>query len=312
MNRGKIVTCLNEYKKDLRKYAGIYVLVLPVVIYYLLFHYKPMYGLLIAFKNYRPGRGIIGSAWASSFGFQHFIDFVQSYYFVRVLKNTLVISLTSIAVGFPIPIIFALLLNEIKNAKFKRLTQTISYMPHFISIVVVAGLINVFTSNKGFITSILTHFGVPKVSLLTIPNFFVPIYVLSGVWQEMGWGAIIYLAALSGVDQELYDAAKIDGANRWKQTLHVTLPGMANTIIIMLLLRLGSVMSVGHEKIILLYNTGIYDTADVITSYVYRKGLVEAQYSYSAAVGVFNSVINFAVVMIFNKLSKKVTEISLW
>lgn len=312
MNKGKISTYVNEYKRDLRKYAGIYALALPVVIYYLLFRYKPMYGLLIAFKNYRPGRGIIGSAWASAFGFQHFIDFVTSYYFVRTLKNTLVISLTSIAVGFPIPIIFALLLNELKNEKFKRITQTISYMPHFISLVVVASLVNVFTSNNGFITSILTNFGVPRASLLTIPEFFVPIYVISDVWQQMGWGAIIYLAALSGVDQELYDAARIDGANRWKQTLHVTLPGIANTIIIMLLLRLGSVMSVGYEKIILLYNTGIYETADVISSYVYRKGLVEAQYSYSAAVGVFNSVINFIIVIVFNKLSKKFTEVSLW
>jgi len=300
---------LKRLGKDLRKYSGIYVLVIPVILYYILFHYKPMYGLIIAFKNYRPGAGIWGSNWV---GFQHFESFFKSYYFSRLLKNTLVISLASIAFGFPAPIIFALLLNEIRSNKFKRITQTISYMPHFISMVVVAGMILTFTSEKGFITQILSLFGVEKISLLTKKEFFVPIHVISGIWQQLGWGAIIYLAALSGVDQELYEAARIDGAGRWKQTIHVTLPGIANTIIIMLIMRMGSVMSVGYEKVILLYNEGIYETADVISSFVYRKGLIDFQYSYSAAVGLFNSVVNFILVFIVNKISRKVSEISLW
>lgn len=296
-------------KHDLKKYAGAYVLIIPVVIYYLLFCYKPMYGLIIAFKEFSPGAGIWGSEWV---GLQHFENFFHSYYFGRILKNTVVISLTSLIAGFPAPIIFALLLNEIRSTKFKRITQTISYMPHFVSMVVVASLVKIFTSNTGPIVAFLSLFGFKEVSLLTQPQYFVPVYVISGIWQEIGWGAIIYLAALSGVDQELYEAAKIDGANRWKQTLYVTLPGISGTIIIMLLLNLGKIMSIGYEKIILLYNEGIYETADVISTFVYRQGLKNHQWSYSAAVGLFNSVVNFILIILFNKISKKVTEVSLW
>lgn len=295
--------------KDLRRYSDAYILVIPVVLYYLLFDYKSMYGVIIAFKDFSPGAGIFGSDWV---GLRNFMDFFKSYYFWRLLKNTLVISLTSIVFGFPMPIIFALLLNEIRSSKFKRITQTISYMPHFISTVVFCGMISMFVSDKGLITQILSVFGVPQVSLLTRPEYFVPIYVISGIWKDLGWGAIIYLSALTSIDQELYEAAKIDGAGRWQQTVHVTLPGISNTIIIMLLMRLGSIMSVGYEKIILLYNEGIYETADVISSFVYRKGLLNYQWSYSAAVGLFNSVINFILVMMFNKISKKYSEVSLW
>lgn len=295
--------------KDLHKYAGAYVLVLPVVLFYLIFCYKPMYGVIIAFQNFSVIRGIAGSEWV---GLQHFKDFFESYYFTRILKNTLVISLSTLIFSFPIPIIFALLLNEIKNAKFKRLVQTISYMPHFISMVVVCNMIKMFTSNTGFITSLLGFFGVPEVSLLSKPEYFVPIYVISGIWQQTGWGAIIYLSALSGIDQQLYEAAKIDGANRWKQTLHVTLPGISQTIIIMLLLRLGNIMDVGYEKVMLLYNEGIFKTADVISTFVYRKGLADMDFSYSTAISLFNSVINFIIIVVFNKLSKKFTETSLW
>ena len=303
---------LRRLGNDLLKHADAYILVIPVIIIYILFSYKPMYGIIIAFKDFSPGAGIWGSKWADSFGFQHFIDFFDSYYFGRVLKNTIVISLSSIIFGFPAPIIFALMLNELKNLRFKKVVQTISYMPHFISMIVVASLINFFVSDTGFITSIFMAFGGEKVSMLTVPQYFVPIYVISGIWQELGWGAIIYLSALAGIDQELYEAAKIDGANRWKQTLYVTLPGISGTVIIMLLLRIGNIMNVGYEKIILLYNAGIYETADVISTFVYRKGLLEYQWSYSAAVGIFNSVINFVIVVIFNKISRKMTDISLW
>ena len=304
---------LSRLGKDLSRHWDAYILVIPVVVYYILFCYKPMYGILIAFKDFSPIKGILASDWAPNHGFQNFIDFFGSYYFSRILKNTIIISLSTIIFGFPVPIIFALLLNEIKSSKFKRITQTISYMPHFISVVVMCSMIETFTSDKGVITTILsTLFGIPKVDMLANPQNFVPIYVISGIWESFGWGAIIYLSALAGIDQELYEAAKIDGANRWKQTLHVTLPGISQTIVIMLLLRLGSVMSVGYEKVMLLYNPAIYETADVISTFVYRKGLLEFQYSYSAAVGLFNSLINFAVVVIFNKLSRKISETSLW
>ena len=305
----KAKSFFNRLMKDLKKYKTLYFLIIPVVIWYILFCYKPMYGVIIAFKDYRPGLGIAGSKWV---GFKHFNQFFDSFYFGRTLKNTLVISLSQIIFGFPAPIIFALLLNEIKNMKFKRITQTISYMPHFISMVVVAGMIRVLTSQNGIITSLLSVFGVEQVALLTKQEYFVPIYVISGIWQQLGWSAIIYIAALAGVDQELYEAAKIDGANRWKQTIHITLPSITGTIMIMLLLRLGSIMNVGFEKVILLYNEGIYETADIISSYVYRKGLQEFQYSFSAAVNLFNTVINFVLIMLFNKISKKLTEVSLW
>jgi len=300
---------LVRLKDDLIKNRAAYLLVLPIVLYYILFCYKPMYGILIAFKDYSPGAGIFGSKWV---GFQHFLNFFDSHYFGLLLKNTLTISISSIVFGFPAPIIFALLVNELRSNKFKRLTQTISYMPHFISMVVACGLIRFFVADKGPIVAFLSLFGMEKVSLLSKKELFVPIYVLSNIWQGLGWDAIIYLAALSGVNEELYDAAKIDGANRWKQTLHVTIPGISGTIIIMLLMSLGHIMSVGYEKIILLYNEGIYDTADVISTFVYRKGLISMEWSYSTAVGLFNSVINFILIIIFNKISRKVSEVSLW
>ena len=299
-------------RKDVRKYWSAYILVIPVLVYYILFQYKPLYGLLIAFKDYRPAIGVLESPWANNFGLQHFINFFDSYYFWRILKNTLTISLSCLIFGFPAPIILALLLNEVKNDKFKRLTQTISYLPHFISLVVTCALVNSFVAKEGIITQFLGLFGMEAKSLLTVPEYFVPIYVVSHIWSGCGWNAIIYLAALAGVDPELYDAAKIDGAGRWKQMWHVTLPGISSTIIITFLLRMGNVMSIGHEKVMLLYNPGIYETADVISTYVYRSGLENYQWSYSAAVGLFNSVVNFTIVFLFNKLSKKISEVSLW
>lgn len=302
-------TCLG---RDLRKNYSAYLLVVPAIVIYLLFAYKPMYGVIIAFKDFSPAGGILGSAWADNYGMQNFIDFFSSYYFWRLLKNTISISLTSIICGFPAPIILALLLNEISNDKFKRTVQTISYMPHFISLVVVCSLIHTLTSDTGVVVQFMSLFGFDPISLLSRPQYFVPVYVISGIWQEIGWGSIIYLAALTGVDPGLYEAAKIDGAGRWKQIIHVTIPAISGTIIIMLLLRLGSVMSVGFEKIILLYNEGVYDTADVISTFVFRKGLKQFEWSYSTAVGFFNSVINFILIIIFNKISKKVSDVSLW
>ena len=300
---------VSRLQRDLSKNWDAYLLMVPAILFYLLFCYKPMYGVIIAFKNFSPGKGIVASEWV---GLKHFLSFFKSYYFGRLLRNTLTISLSSLIFGFPMPIIFALLLNEVHNSKFKRTIQTVTYMPHFISLVVMCSLIRLFVADTGIIVQLMAKFGFEPVALLSKKEYFVPIYVLSGIWQGFGWDSIIYLSALTAIDPGLYEAATIDGANRWKQTLHVTLPGIMGTVIILLILRMGSIMSVGYEKIILLYNESIYETSDVISTFVYRMGLGKAQYSYSTAVGLFNSVINFIIVYTFNKISRKVSEVSLW
>lgn len=297
-------------RKDVKRYGGLYLLVIPVVLYYVIFHYIPMGGVIIAFQDYRPRLGIFGSEWV---GFKYFKDFFESMYFGRILRNTLIISFSHLIFGFPAPIVLALLINEIGNTKFKKVVQTVSYLPHFISLVVICAMVKEFVSTNGFITKILIDlFEFEKNSLLTKKEFFVPIDVISSIWASVGFGSILYLSALSGINMELYDAAAIDGAGRFKQTLHVTLPGIAPMIIIQLILRIGSIMSVGHEKILLLYNEGIYETADVISTYVYRTGLVEMKYGFSTAVGLFNHIINFVLVIIANKISAKVSDVSLW
>ena len=298
-----------RFKADMRRNCALYLLMIPVLVYYIIFCYKPMYGAIIAFKEFNPSDGIFGSPWV---GFYQFKRFFTNPDFLRILRNTLTISCTSIVFGFPAPIILALLFNELKNAKFKSVAQTLSYLPHFISLVVVCGLVKTFVSQGGIILQMVIALGGKSVGLLSRAECFVPIYVLSDIWQGVGWGSIIYLAALSGIDQELYEAARIDGANKWKQVLNVTLPGIMPTIIIMFILRLGSLLSIGYEKVILLYNPLIYETSDIISSYVYRVGLGGQQWSYSSAVGLLNSVINFAIVMITNKISSKVSETSLW
>lgn len=287
-----------------------YAIVLPVLAFYLIFRYKPMYGVIIAFKDFSARKGIIGSPWI---GFDNFVSFFSSFYFWRLIKNTLAISFSSLIFGFPAPIIFALLLNEVRNTSFKKTVQTISYMPHFISIVVVCSLIRLFTSSGGMIVQFLTLFGYDgRFDMLNNSDFFVPIYVVSGIWQNTGWNCIIYLSALAGINPELYEAAFIDGANRWKQTLYVTLPGILGTILLLLILRIGQLMSVGYEKIILLYNEGIFDKADVISTFVYRRGLIQGDYSYSTAIGLFNSLINLILVLTANKVSKKTFDLGLW
>lgn len=294
---------------DMKRHWKIYLMAVPAIICLILFCYLPMGGLVLAFKNYKPKLGIFGSAWV---GLKNFKDYFSSFYFARTVRNTLWISFLQLVIEFPVTIIFSLLLNEIRNYKFKRTVQTITYMPYFISMVVMAGIIIDFCSSQGAITSIVSKFTGNSQNLLSIPALWRPIYILSDLWQGLGFGSIIYLAALSGVDHELYEAAQIDGANRWKQTLHITIPGISATIIIMLILRIGSMMSVGYEKTILLYNSQVYETADIISSYVYRKGLQEFNYGYSTAVSLFNSVINFALLLIANGLSRKYTESSLF
>lgn len=300
-------------KKDLNKNLGAYLMAIAVLLFYILFMYKPMAGAIIAFKDYSPREGILGSPWAEEFGLHHFIDFFTSAYFPRTMRNTIVISLSSLIFSFPLPIILALSINEVKNKAFKKTVQTISYMPYFISLVVVCSMITLFTSEKAFIAQILGWFGFEiNGNLLNYENAFVPIYVISGIWQNTGWNCIIYLAALSSIDTELYEAARIDGANRWQQTIHVTIPGISGTVILLFILAVGNIMNVGYEKVILLYNDLNRNTADVISSYVYRRGLEQADWSFGTAVGLFNSTINYILVVIANKISRWATGSSLW
>lgn len=297
---------------DFRINRVIYFLAIPMILYYLIFQYFPIFGNIIAFKDFVPIKGILGSPWTSMGGFKHFINFFNSYYFWQLIRNTLVINVYELILAFPAPIIFALLLNELRGRYYKKIVQTAVYLPHFISLVVVCGLIKEFTTTEGFITSILSIFGMEKSNLLMRPELFRIIFVGSGVWQSFGWTSIIYLAALMGIDQELYEACRIDGAGKWRQTLSVTLPGIAPIITIMLILKLGGLFTVGFEKIILLYNPLTYDTADVISSFVYRRGLLDSNFSSAAAIGLFNSVLNLIVLVTANKISAKVSDSQLW
>lgn len=288
----------------------LYAMLVPVILYFVIFHYAPMYGVVIAWKRFIPSKGILGSPWI---GWIHFKSFFGSFYFERILRNTFILSFYELIWGFPIPIIFALLLNEIKNTYFKRTVQTISYLPHFISTVIVCGIIFDFLDESGTINTFLNVvFGVERQIWLNNPDAFRTIYVASGIWQTMGWSAIIYIAALSNIDPNLYQAASIDGCGILRKMWHITLPGILPTIVILLILRMGSMLNVGGEKVILLYNPITYETADVISSFVYRRGLLENNFSYSTAVGLFNSVINLIFLCVANYISSRVSETSLW
>ncbi|MBE5783089.1 MAG: sugar ABC transporter permease [Clostridiales bacterium] len=300
----------NGVLHNIRKYPVLYAMAIPVLAYFIIFHYTPMYGALMAFQKYVPIKGISGSKWI---GLKNFELFFQDIYFFRIIRNTFLINLYGLIFGFPIPIIFALLLNEVNSKVFKKTAQTITYMPHFISAVVVCGLVKDFVSSRGVITEIYCWItGNNATNLLANPDYFRPIYTIMNIWKSFGWGSIIYFAALTGVNQELYEAASIDGANRFQQVLHVSLPAILPTIVTMLVLRLGNMMSAGYEQIILLYQPITYETADVISSYVYRRGLQEFDYGYSAAVGLFNSVINLIFILSANAVSKKINETSIW
>ena len=296
--------------KTLSQNKYLFIMITPVVLYYAIFCYGPIYGAIIAFKDFDVSKGIWGSPWV---GLKHFITFFQGPYFIRTLVNTLLISLYTILFGFPAPIIFALLLNEVGSQKFKRVVQTVTYLPHFISMVVICGMIHTFVARNGIITDLFVALGGERGNLLVKPEYFRTIFVGSGIWQTFGWGSIVYLSALSNVDVQQYEAAELDGAGRFQKMWHITLPALLPTIVVMFIMRVGHVMTVGFEKIILLYNPNTYDTADVISSFVYRKGLGEShQYSFTTAVGLFTSVVNFVLVVSFNFLSKKLTANSLW
>lgn len=291
---------LNKYK---------YLIILPVLVYLVLFAYKPMYGIIIAFKDYRPALGIGASKWV---GWKHFRNFFNDIYFGRLIKNTFSISGLSILFGFPAPILLALFLNEIRVNWFKRGIQTITYMPYFISMVVVCSLVRTYVQYDGLVSQLAVAFGGKARNFLMSSKYFYPIYIISDIWKNIGWNSIIYLAALTSIDQEQYEAARIDGAGRLKQMVHITVPGILPTIVILFILRMGSILSVGHEKILLLYNEGIYDVADVLSTYTYRKGILNAAYSYSTAVGLFNSLVNVAFLLLSNFISRKTTELSLF
>lgn len=296
--------------KSLRRDRQLVFMLIPVVIFFAVFSYYPLYGILIAFKDYSISRGILGSPWA---GLRYFRQFFPSPYFGRLLRNTVLISVYSLLWGFPIPILFALLLNEFKDGKFKRVIQTVSYLPHFISLVVICGiLIDIFSPQGGVVNSLLYSLTGKRINFFGEPEWFRTMYVGSGVWQEFGWNSIIYLAAITGINPDLYEAARIDGAGRLRQIWHVTLPGIKPTILTLLILNLGNIMSVGYEKIILLYSPTTYETADVISTYVYRTGLLSQQYSYAGAVGLFNSAINIAILVLCNFAGKKLFGVGIW
>ena len=284
-------------KKDWKRNRSLYIMFIPVVLFYVLFMYKPMYVVIISFMDYAPAKGIWGSKWV---GLKHFERFFTGPYFGRLLRNTLLLSLYSI------------LLNEVHCKKYKSVAQTLSYLPHFVSMVVTAGIIKEFCMSDGLLNDIIVLFGGSRSALLQRPELYRTIYIVSDIWQEVGWGSIIYLAALAGIDQQLYEAAEIDGAGKWQQTLNVTIPGITPTIITMFILRVGNLMSMGYEKTILLYSSATYETADIISSYIYRVGLQEQSWSYSTAIGLLNSVINCILLVVTNKISKRVAATSLW
>lgn len=295
--------------RDFKLNKYVYLIALPVIVYFALFHYGPMYGIQIAFKQYSPAQGFLGSSWV---GFKHFVEFFNSFYFWRLIRNTILLSVYDLLFSFPAPIILALLMNELRSQLFKRSVQTITYIPHFISIVVIVGMMVDFLARDGLINQVLVAFGFEAKAYLREPGWFRTLYISSGIWQQVGWGTIIYLAAISGIDPSLYEAARVDGANRFKQVYHITIPGILPTIVILFILQMGNLMNVGMEKILLMYNTATYETSDVIQTFVYRKGLLESNFSYSAAIGLFNSVINFALLIIANRLSRLATGSGLW
>nr|WP_256992404.1 ABC transporter permease subunit [Paenibacillus sp. XY044] len=278
--------------------------------YIIVFHYVPLYGLQIAFRDYSPSLGIWNSPWV---GLEHLRRFFDSYYFWALIRNTLGISLYELAVGFPIPILIALSLNELRGGVFKKWVQTVTYAPHFISVVVMSGMIIAFLApGTGLINLVVKAFGGEPLPFLTEPGWFKTVFVLSGVWQSMGWGTIIYLAALAGIDPQQHEAAMIDGASRIRRIWHINLPGIMPTMVILLILNVGNFMSVGFEKVFLLQNPLNLEASDVISTYVYRIGLVQGQFSFSAAIGLFNAVINFILLLTVNRLAKRLNETSLW
>lgn len=292
------------------KYRQLYVLLLPAILYILIFHYQPMYGVIIAFKNFTPLAGIWGSKWV---GLQHFERFITSPSFFNILKNTLTLSVYSLVAGFPLPIVLALALHYTKNVKFKKFVQTVTYAPHFLSTVIICSMILMFLSPRsGIINSLLELFGFERVFFMSIPTAFKHIYVWSGVWQGCGWSSIIYMAALAGIDTSIHESAMLDGASKLQRIWHIDLPGILPTIVTLLILNTGSLMNTGFEKIFLLQNSLNASASEVISTFVYKRGILGGEFSFSTAVGLFNSIVNLILMCSVNLISKKVTEVGLW
>ncbi|GMA27401.1 ABC transporter permease [Arenivirga flava] len=302
--RGKL-----PWRKAIRRDWQLYTLVLLPLAFFLIFRYLPMAGNVIAFRRFQPGGSIFGEEWV---GLRYVEMFLNDPTFWNVFGNTLTIGLVSLLIAFPAPIILALLLNEVRTRYFKRFVQTVSYLPHFLSIVIIAGMLLQLLSLEGTVNQVVRAFGGDAVPFMQRPEWFLTVYVSSEVWQTVGWGTILYLAALTQIDQSLYEAARIDGANRWKQTLHVTLPGIRPTMITLLILNIGTFMAVGFEKILLIYNPLTYPTADVIATYLYRVGLESNNFSYAAAIGMFEALIGLTLILSANAISRRVVGTSLW
>ena len=296
--------------KNIRKNIGLYIMLAIPLAWYIIFKYIPMYGLQIAFRRFNPTLGITKSPWV---GITYFKQFFESYYFKDILWNTVSLSLFTMVIGFPMPIILALLINEIKNTKFKKAIQNITYMPNFLSIVVIVSMLTLFSNRDyGLFNKITGLFGAAPVDFMSKPNYFQPLYVFSNVWQYMGFNAIIYIAALSSVDQELYEAASIDGATRMQKIIHISIPCIMSTIIVLFIMRIGNLMSVGFEKVYLMQNSVTLSASEVISTFIYKNGIQKGQFSYSTAVGMFNSVLNFILLISANFISKKSTKTGLW
>ena len=298
-----------SFRTGVRKSKYLYCLMILPVAYYIIFHYAPMYGIIVAFKDYNIVKGVFGSPWA---GLKWFEKFITDPYFWQVVRNTLLLSIYNILWGFPVPIILAVMLNELKGGKFKRGIQSITYLPHFISTVVLCGMIVNMLSTDGLFNQLIVALGGKPKQFLMYPEYFRSIYVISGIWQKAGWTSIIYLAALTGIDSEILDAATIDGANRVQRIRHITIPAITPTIATLLIMDLGKMMNVGYEKVLLLYNGSTYETADIIATYVYRRGILQNSFSYATAVGLFQTVIGVILLLTANKISKKLSETSLW
>ena len=287
----------------------LYIMMLPVMIYFIIDHYIPMLGIVIAFKNYSPVAGIIDSPWV---GLMYFENLFQSPDFFLVLKNTVIISLYRLMFGFTAPIILSLLINEIGNTKYKKIIQTISYLPHFLSWVIVAGLISTMLSVDGPINTLRGLFGIEKQQMLTNSSMFRGILVVTGIWKEVGWGTLFYLAAIAGINSELYEAARIDGASRWKQTLYITLPSIKGVVVILLIMQAGTVMNAGYEQVLLLQNPMVRNVSEILDTYIYKTGLQNSNYSFATAVGFFKCVVNMILILTTNLISKRMGEEGLW
>lgn len=296
--------------KRVQRHYQLYLLLLPALVYFIIFRYGPMYGVQIAFKDYIATEGFWGSPFV---GLKHFTRFFSSPDFPIILKNTLLISVGSLLVNFPVPVIVALMLNQVGRTKFKKFVQNVLYAPHFISVVVLVGMLTIFLDpSSGIINKIIELFGGEPIFFMSEPSLFKPIYILSGTWQSTGWGTIIYLAALSNVSPELYESAEVDGAGKWKKMWHIDFPSILPTAIIQLILNTGNILSVGYEKIFLMQNSLNRLASEVISTYEYKQGVLNIQYSYSAAIGLFNAVINLVILVAVNQIAKKTSETSLW